>query len=580
MRPFAPSIRPVLWLATALCGLDAGPLRAASDTETGAIVVYGGSSAGVVAAVQASRMGHAAILISTNRHIGGMTSSGLGQTDIGRRNTIGGVAREFYERVYRHYEQDKAWIYESREEYLNTKPGSHEWYFPVIRGWTRAWGDGMAFTFEPAVARGIFETMLEEAGVTVIREERLKRGDGSGVVRDGSAIRVIVMESGRRFAAEMFIDATYEGDLMAEAGVPFIIGREGNARYGETLNGVQPAWGKHHQLAPGIDPYVEPGNPASGLLPGIEPAGPGEEGTADHRVQAYCFRLCLTDVKANQIPFTRPEGYDELEYELLFRNFAAGETNVPFHPARMPNRKTDTNNSRGVSSNWIGRNYAWADGDYATRAKLYEEHKRYQQGLMWTLATHLRVPEDIREEVSRWGYARDEFEDSGHWPPQLYVRVARRMVSDYVVTEHDIRGRRTVPDPVALGGYQMDSHNVQRYVDAGNQVRNEGDVQVRVKAPYGISYRAVIPPRESVSNLLVPVAVSASHIAYGSIRMEPVFMKLGQAAATAAGLAIDGKQGVHGLEYALLRARLVNDGQVLPDGAAEEFVKPVEDDNE
>lgn len=556
------SARALLILLPMVAGVRA---HADSGARKGSVVVYGGTSAGVTAAVQAARSGHPATLISVNRHIGGMTSSGLGQTDIGRRNTIGGVAREFYQRVHKHYEQSGAWVHESRADYLNMKPGESEWYFPTVRGWTRAWADGMAFTFEPSVARKIFDAMLADAGVTVVLDEQLERGSREGVLRDGARITAIVMQSGRRFAADVFIDATYEGDLMAEAGVPFIIGREGNARYGETANGVQTAKAVNHQLQKGIDAYVESGNPASGLLPGIDPAGPGEEGAADHRVQAYCFRLCLTDVKNNQLPFTKPQDYDEREYELLFRNFEAGETAVPLHPARMPNRKTDTNNSRGVSGNWIGRNYAWADGDDATRRELYEEHKRYQQGLMWTLANHPRVPEAVRREAGRWGYAKDEFVEFGHWPPQLYVRVARRMVSDYVITENEIRGRAGVDDPVALGGYQMDSHNVQRYLDARGHVQNEGDVQIGVGAPYPISYRAIVPPRESASNLLVPVAVSATHIAYGSIRMEPVFMKLGQAAGTAAAHAIDERCAVQDVDYPRLRRRLLEDGQILPE---------------
>ncbi len=551
----------------AVLGLAFAGFAAPDPANSHEVVVYGASSAGVTAATQAARMGHDAVLIAPDGHIGGMTSSGLGQTDTGPVETIGGLAREFYERVYEHYRADGAWTREERADYLSMGPGEHEWYFPVGRDrpWTRAWTDGMAFTFEPHVAREVFDAMLAEAGVAVVSGERLDLDPDRGVVMEDGAIRAVVMESGRAFEGRVFIDATYEGDLMAAAGVDYIVGREGNAPHGETLNGVQTANAVNHQFQDGVDPYMEPGNPDSGLLPGVDPAGPGAEGAGDHRVQAYCFRMCLTDVEENQIPFSKPAGYDELEYELLFRNFEAGEDVVPLHPARMPDRKTDTNNHRAVSTNWVGRNYAWAEGDYETRERLYEGHKRYQQGLMWTLANHPRVPRHIREEASRWGYAKDEFEDAGHWPPQLYIRVARRMVGGYVVTEDVVQGAADAPDPVAMGGYQMDSHNVQRYVDADGHARNEGDVQVGAPGPYPISYRAIVPPQEAVSNLIVPVAVSATHIAYGSIRMEPVFMKLGHAAGAAAAHAIRGDVAVQDVAYEPLRESLLASGQVLPD---------------
>ncbi|MFO7775834.1 MAG: FAD-dependent oxidoreductase [Candidatus Hydrogenedentota bacterium] len=559
----------MLSLALSVALIAGLPVSAAADesVERYDAVVYGATSGGVTAAVQAARMDRSVAIISVNRHIGGMSSAGLGQTDTGRMATIGGLSREFYERVYQHYESDEAWTREEREEYLGMGPGEHEWYFPVdrVREWGRAWRDGMAFTFEPHVALKVFKDMLDDAGVTVVLEERLDLDPNRGVVMDGAVIEAIVMESGRRFEADVFVDATYEGDLMATAGVSHIVGREGNEAHGENLNGVQTENAVNHQFQDGVDPYVEPGDPDSGLLPGLDPTGPGEEGGADHRVQAYCFRMCLTDDKDNQVAFEKPAGYDEAEYELLFRNFEAGEDIVPLHPARMPNRKTDTNNHRAMSTNWVGRNYEWPDGDYETREALFEGHKRYQQGLMWTLANHPRVPEDIREEVSRWGYAGDEFEEYGNWPPQLYIRVGRRMIGEYVVTETDIRGGgEDVDDAVAMGGYQMDSHNVQRYVDENGHARNEGDVQVGAPRAYPISYRAIIPQREEASNLLAPVAMSATHIAYGSIRMEPVFMKLGHAAGAAAAFAISEDVAIHDVAYGPLRERLLDDGQVLP----------------
>jgi hypothetical protein len=383
------------------------------------------------------------------------------------------------------------------------------------------------------------------------------------VQKEGARVVAIRMESGRIFRGRMFIDATYEGDLMAKAGVSYTVGREGNDRYGETLNGVQTRLAIHHQFVPGVDPYRRKGDPSSGLLPGVHGGPPGEEGQGDHRVQAYNFRMCLTDVKENQIPFREPPGYDPLDYELLLRNFEAGEKRAPWHPVMMPNRKTDVNNNHGFSTDFIGQSYDWPEGDYATREKIFQAHLRYQQGLMWTLVSHPRVPEAIRREVGRWGLCKDEFADHGGWPHQLYVREARRMVSDYVMTQHHCQGRAVAEDPVGLAAYTMDSHHVQRYVDARGHVRNEGDVQVGGFPPYPISYRAIIPRASECENLLVPVCLSASHIAYGSIRMEPVFMVLGQSAATAAALAIEQGVGVQKVDYPRLRQRLEADGQVL-----------------
>jgi hypothetical protein len=346
------------------------------------------------------------------------------------------------------------------------------------------------------------------------------------------------MESGRRFRAKMFIDATYEGDLLAKAGVSFTVGREANAQYNETLNGVQTAQGIYHQLQRGVDPYVRKGDSTSGLLPGIDPTGPGVEGAGDRRVQAYCFRMCLTDRAENRIPFAKPDGYRELDYELLFRNFEAGETSTPWIHSLMPNRKTDINNRLGFSSDFIGQNYDYPEADYAERARIKERHKQYQQGLMWTLGNHPRVPEKIRAQVAPWGMCKDEFLETGGWQEQLYIREARRLVGETVMTQHHCEHREVAKDAVGLAAYGMDSHHVQRHLDAKGHVRNEGDVQVRVAGPYPISYRALVPKSAECANLLVTVALSASHIAYGSIRMEPVFMVLGQSAATAAALAI------------------------------------------
>jgi hypothetical protein len=401
---------------------------------------------------------------------------------------------------------------------------------------------------------------VKEAKVPVVMRERLdlKRGVEK---KDGEIIS-IRMESGKVYRGRRFVDATYEGDLLALAGVSVHVGREANSVYGETLNGVQVAHAVKHQLIPGVDPYVKKRERSSGLLPGVVADPPGADGSGDKRVQTYNFRLCLTDVKANQIPFTKPAGYDPLRYELLLRNFEAGETRAPWNPIFMPNRKTDVNNNYGFSTDNIGLNYAWPEGDYAARDKTFQEHLLYTQGLLWTLATNDRVPPKVREEVNRFGLCKDEFPQTAGWPHQLYVREARRMIGAYVMTQSDCQRKRTAEDAVGLGAYNMDSHNVQRYVDEHGHARNEGDIQVGV-SPYPISYRAIIPKESECANLFAPVCLSASHIAYGSIRMEPVFMVLGQSAATAAVQSIDSGVSVQKVDYPKLRERLLADGQVL-----------------
>ncbi|MEE9371079.1 MAG: FAD-dependent oxidoreductase, partial [Sedimentisphaerales bacterium] len=340
-------------------------------------------------------------------------------------------------------------------------------------------------------------------------------------------------------------------------------GRESNSKYGETLNGVQTKNAWSHQFEKQVDPYIKPGDPSSGLLPGVHADGPGEEGQGDHRVQAYNFRICLTDVPENRILFSKPKDYNELRYELLLRYYEAGFDKIPWIRSMMPNRKTDINNRHAFSSDNIGMNHSYPDADYATREKIIAEHTTYQKGLMWTLANHPRVPANIRSEVSKWGLAKDEFLDNGNWPHQLYIREARRMVNDYAMTERNCRGQVTIEDSVGLAAYTMDSHNTQRYVDDNGYARNEGDIQVGGFKPYPISYRSIIAKEEQCSNLLVPICLSASHIAFGSIRMEPVFMVLGQSAASAACLAIDEGVSVQQLDYQKLRKRLLNDRQVL-----------------
>lgn len=519
-----------------------------AETVDADVVIYGGASAAVSAAVQVRRMGKTAVIVMPDRHLGGLTVSGLGRTDSGDKRVIGGIAREFYHRVWLYYQDDEAWKWEP-------KPAE----FSGMDNQTQT-----MWKFEPSAAEKVMDGFVAEYGIPVYRGERLDRE--KGVVKEGAAIKSIVTLSGRVFTGRVFLDTTYEGDLFAAAGVSYTVGRESNARYGETLNGIQTANAVYHQFAGPVDPYVEPGNPDSGILPGVNPDAGGRDGDADGGVQAYCFRLCMTRVPENRVPFEKPADYDEADYELLFRDIQAGQ--IHYHdPGRVPNRKTDTNNNGSVSTDDIGANDEYPEASYERREEIIARHVRWQKGFYWTMANHPRVPEELRREFSEWGLAKDEFADSGNWPGQLYVREGRRMVSDFVETENHLRRRIPVPDPVGMGSYGMDSHNIQRYVaideDGRAVVRNEGDVQVPTGGAYPIGYRALLPKKEECSNLLVPVCVSCSHIAYGSIRMEPVFMILGQSAAAAAVLSIDAGVDPADLSYESLERRLRQDGQVL-----------------
>jgi hypothetical protein len=543
-RPSKPILRILLALLSSF-GAKAGAAPAPRPVERD-IVIYGASSAGIAAAVQATRMGKSVVIVEPGDRIGGLTTGGLGQTDIGNKQAIGGISLEFYTAVARHYQGPKAWKWEKRADTRVPK--------------SRLDGGSM-WVFEPSAALGIFESWVNRDNIEIIKNERLDRRNG--VIKNGPRIAGFRTESGREFRGKLFIDATYEGDLMALAGVTYTVGREANASYDETLNGVQTRNARGHNLRPGIDPYVKKGDPSSGLLPHVDPDGPGAEGAGDRRVQAYCFRMCLTDHPDNRVPFAKPDGYREDWYELLFRNFEAGEQRAPWINSPMPNRKTDTNNSTGFSTDFIGQNYDYPEADYKTREEIVRRHLSYQQGLMWTLANHPRVPEGVRAQVAKWGVTRDEFAETGGWPGQLYIREARRMVGALVMTQHHCQGRETAEDPIGMAAYTMDSHNTQRHVDASGHVRNEGNVEVKDFPPYPVSYRALIPREGECENLIVPVCMSASHIAYGSIRMEPVFMIFGQSAATAAAIAMDDGVAVQKVDYNKLRKRLLKDGQVL-----------------
>ncbi|WP_020521070.1 FAD-dependent oxidoreductase [Catelliglobosispora koreensis] len=519
------SRRQVIKLGGATLVLAGAPAAAfAAAIVQADIVVYGATSAGIVAAVQARRMGRTAVVIEPGSHVGGLTTGGLGATDSGTKESIGGIAGEFYRRVHAKY---------AGTPVTPTSPGR--------------------FTFEPHVARAVFDDLIAEAAVPLYFGMRL-----SQVLRNGQTITEIVTENGQVFRAPMFIDASYEGDLMDRAGVSWTAGRESNAAYGETINGVQLR--DKHQFTLPVSPYRVAGDPASGLLPGIS-ATVAPNGTADSRIQAYNFRMCLTQA-TSKIPFPQPSGYNAADYELLLRYIQAGYNGPFFTTHSVGGGKTDSNNNGAFSTDHIGANYSYPTASYATRDVIAAEHRRYQQGLMWFLANDSRLPATIRANTASWGLAADEFTSTGGWPPQLYIREARRMVSAYVMAERDCRGTVKAADPVGLASYTMDSHNCQRVVVNG-LVKNEGDVQIGVPGPYPISYRSIVPSGNQCTNLLVPVCLSASHIAYGSIRMEPVFMILAQSAATAAILATAQGVPVQQLSYATLAARLRQDGQIL-----------------
>ncbi|CAN5193597.1 FAD-dependent oxidoreductase [soil metagenome] len=548
-----------LLAAIAAIAVSGPPLHspAAEPAAEYDIVVYGGTSAGVTAAVQAQRMGKSTVIVGPDVHLGGLSSSGLGFTDTGNKAVIGGLAREFYQGIYNHYQEDEAWNWQSRAEYGNKGQGT-----PAIDGNLRT-----MYIFEPHAAERVFKDFVNGHSIPVFRDEWLDREDGVAMA-DGK-VTAITMLSGKTFKGKVFIDATYEGDLMAAAGVDYHVGREASDVYGETWNGVQIGVLHHsHWFNGDIDPYVVPGDPSSGLLPRISADDPGEKGAGDHRVQAYCYRMCLTNVDENRIPFARPDGYDPDQYALLVRVLESGWNEVfgKFDP--IPNHKTDTNNHGPFSTDNIGYNYDYPEASYDERRAILAEHQTYQKGLMYFYANDERVPAPIRERMSQWGLPKDEFTDNGGWPHQIYVREARRLVGEYVMTEQDCLDQRPTPDSVGMGSYTLDSHNVQRYVKPDGFVQNEGDIGVHAPRPYEIAFGALVPKKAQCENLLVPVCVSSSHIAFGSIRMEPVFMILGQSAATAAALAIDAGTAVQDVPYDQLQKRLEADGQMLAYAAA------------
>lgn len=509
------------------------------------VCVYGGSSAGVIAAYTAKKMGKSVILIEPGRHLGGLTTGGLGYTDIGNKYAISGIARDYYRRIGKHYGKFEQWI------------------------------------FEPHVAEDLYKEYIKRADVNVLYEYRLVSAK-----KQNGTIQSITLESSKKSGgnrvvnAKMFLDCTYEGDLMAKAGVSFTVGREDNKTYNETFNGFQLL--DKHQFVDGVDPYKIPGKPESGLLWGISTGKVMPTGTGNKQVQAYNFRICLSSDPANRIPITKPEGYDSTRYELLLRaidkNPKLGFKTI-LKPDLMPNQKTDINNNGPFSTDMIGVNYDFPEASYERRAEIQREHELYNKGLLYFIGHDPRMRKDIQEQMLRYGYPRDEYTDSGNWSTQMYVREARRMIGEYVMTQANCQGREVIKDGVGMAAYTMDSHNCQRIVIEKNgqkMVKNEGNVEEGGFPPYPISYRCLIPKASECKNLLVPVCLSASHIAYGSIRMEPVFMVLAQSSAIAASMAIDGKTSVQTIDVAKLQQTLRTNP--LADGSTPDIL--VDNDDE
>ena len=515
--PLPARLRTLLLLLGAVTGL-----RAAGEPYD--IVVYGDSAAAVAAAVQAKRQGSKVVLVNTTKFLGGMTCSGLSASDIFHREAVGGVAREIYGRIGQHY------------------------------------GKPYVDYFEPHVAQAAVDGLVKDNGLEVVRGEQLDRSPG-GVTKQGTRIVSFRTLSGQVFAAKVFIDASYVGDLMAAAGVSYAVGREPNALHGETLNGMQRGDDKPRKhytqkdkdhFIKDVDPYVKPGDQASGLLPFVFAADP-KPGEGDHRIQAYNYRLCVTTEPANRLPFEKPAGYRELDHEMLLRNLEAGDLRLPALIHKLPNNKADWNSMHAVGTDYVGANWDYPEASYARRREIEQAHELYIRGHLWTLAHHPRVPAAIREQTARYGLCKDEFSELGGFSPMIYIREARRLAGEYVMTELDCKGKRTPPEPVALASFGLDSHAVRYFVTARGTVERDGVIWNVPPRPYGVSYRSLVPKAAECANLLVPVCLSATHAAHGSIRMEPVFMQLGQAAAMAAGIAAREGLDVQAVPYARVR---------------------------
>ena len=511
------------------------------------VIVYGGTGAGIMAAIAAQQTGVSVLLLCPDQHLGGVTSSGLGWTDIGKPAAIGGLARSFYHHIFLYYQQETSWKYANKKAYEKSLHGIYK-----IK-------DSLMWTFEPHVAEAVFKDMLLKNRVDVKTGVNIDRNQPP-LTKDGRIISVKSVE-GTVYAATVFIDASYEGDLMAMAGVDFTVGREANQKYGETINGIEKALAVKNNLPRGVDPYIKEGEPTSGILPGIRLGALAPDGQADDKLQAYCYRMCLTDDPDNRIKITKPKGYKSSDFALVVRATKLGEKRL-WKLSSLPNRKIDANNDCGISMDAIGWNKGYLKASDHARKEIADRHRYWTLGLIWTVQNNPEVPQAIRKKFDVWGLPKDEFTDNNHFPYALYVREGRRMISDYVMSEKDILAANA-RHAIGMGAYVMDSHNTQRYITEMGDVQNEGDVQIAVGQPYPIPYEIIIPKVSQCTNLLVPVCVSASHIAYGSIRMEPVFMILGQSAGIAAAIAVRRRQPVQNVSYAELRKLLTKAGQVL-----------------
>ncbi|HEX5151238.1 MAG TPA: FAD-dependent oxidoreductase [Parafilimonas sp.] len=507
------------------------------------VCIYGGTSAGVIAAYTAAKLNKKVMLIEPGKHLGGLSSGGLGYTDIGNKYAISGLARDFYRRMGKHYGKFETWI------------------------------------FEPHVAEQLFNDYIKEANVPVLYEYHIiAAAKQNGAIQNITIANAASQSSSANkiITAKMFIDCSYEGDLMAKAGVSYIVGREDNSMYNETWNGVQLL--DKHQFPDGVDPYKTPGDSTSGLLWGISNNKLLPDGTGNKMVQAYNYRICLTNDTANKIEITQPGNYDPSHYELLLRyidKYKPKELNDRVLKIDiMPNHKTDINNNGPFSTDMIGMNYDYPDTDYATRQRILQQHTDYVKGLLYFIGHDPRMPQYLRDEMLQWGYPKDEYTDNNNFTPQAYIRESRRMTGDYVMTQANCESRAIVTDGVGMAAYTMDSHNCERLVVNG-MVKNEGDVQKGGFGPYPVSYRALIPKANECTNLYVPVCLSASHIAYGSIRMEPVFMVLAQSSAAAACMAIDAHQTVQQVDVNQLQ-KLLKENPLM-DGSTPEILV---DDND
>ncbi len=527
----------IFWISSLGCSSNAS-----DEPESYDVVIYGANSAGIIAAYTAKTMGKSVMLIEPSNHLGGLTTGGLGYTDIGNKYAVTGLSRDFYRRLGQHYGKLEQWI------------------------------------FEPSVAKATFQNYLDQADIRVHFGYQL-----INVLQSDGFISEMELEkpsnrstpANLKVMGKMFIDATYEGDLMAMAGVSYTVGREANSQYGENYNGVQQMTG--HQFPDGVDPYQTPGDPSSGLLWGISDHQLEPDGTGDDKVQAYNFRICLTNDPANRLEITEPEGYDPAMFDLLERLFEKQPNKTSVHDyliwSNMPNQKTDINNRGGFSTDMIGMNYDYPEADYKRRKEIIDDHEFYTKSLLYFYQTDPRVPQELQQFIKEWGYPKDEYVDNGHWSPQLYVREVRRMIGEYVMTEANCVGEEVVEDGVGMAAYTMDSHNIQRIViekDGKKMVKNEGNVEIGGFGPYPIAYRSLIPKRGETKNLFVPAALSASHIAFGSIRMEPVFMVLAQSSAVAACLAIDQNTTVQDVDVKQLQQILKENP--LADGSTNEIL--------